>query len=324
MRRYVLKGSRGAAAPSLSIADNSTVPAKINSYRARSKAALAWNVQREAERNPSGAGFLTLTVGDWKDGRWVGIDDLAEIGRRWNSLRRHLVKWLKIGNMVAIPERHQSGNWHLHVFASTSVDIRRQYQRGKRASKGLQAQWATLRRKLPGFGFGRHQWEPVLSVGACGRYLGKYLGKGMEGQQPDGKRMRLVRYCGEWACRMQAKGWSWATKGGDVHRRVLRAFGAAWGVTGAEDWQGRLRAILGPKWCAIIWGWWTKAKNRGWTVMVAARVAENEGLFPPGASHRAFTMGCLATAYKTAEIPLGKMRGISDYRGPWAEPMLEW
>ena len=269
---------------------------------------------REAESNPEGAGFLTLTLGDWKDGKWVGVSDISEVGARWNSVRRHLIEWLKIEKMICVPEKHASGNWHLHVFVSSRDRIRRNYVRGKRACKVIQGHWATLRRKLPGFGFGRHQWEPVLSVRGCGRYLGKYLGKGMECNEPGERKIRLVRYCGDWTGRMMSKGWSWVTKGGDVHRRVVRAFGVAWGVTSGTDWQSRFKEIFGPKWCAVFWGWWMKCKKRGWSVLEALRWGEYEGIFPPGAANCGSTITAAAVAFLAGELKPGKCTGTVPFR----------
>ena len=258
---------------------NSTSP-----YQARVRKTLEFNLTRACQLNPDRAWFLTLTLGDWKDGKFVGIDSPVELRRRWNSLNRHLQEWLGLQFAYVVPERHKSGCWHLHLFVVVeSVIIPRdrfnwqayydmrsargpvRYKHARKLTKNqpkLAAIWKRLRTKLPRFGFGRHEFIPVRKPEAAGSYLGKYLGKGV------GENGRVTcRHLGEWMKQsdrvasgyMIPRGWSWNSQGGRLHRMVLRAVGRLVGVTSAGPWQDAFKAILGPKWCYWIWQAWLRS-----------------------------------------------------------------
>lgn len=237
-------------------------------YRARARCALSTNIQRAAEKSPESCAFLTLTLGDWVGGRFVGVSDKREAGRRWNSLRRHLVEWLGVRAFCVVWERHKSGDWHLHAFLVLRRGIRRGWDQARvrrgdyrGAAKPLRSMWERLRRSLPGYGFGRHQLEPVAKPEASGHYLAKYLGKGTwkdDEQVPEGEEKRRYRTISwsltGWEGRMKARGWSWAGLGGRIHGHAVAALEVlAGGVPGESR---MLRLWFGPRWCYYLRRWW--------------------------------------------------------------------
>lgn len=116
-----------------------------------------------------------------------------------------------------------------------------------------------LRKRLNGFGFGRHEFVPVMVPEAAGKYLGKYLGKtaGANGRVQ-------IRHVGDWYRSesrqtlgfMLVRGWSWAGAGGRIHRLAVAAAASLIGCNPGDDWQRDLKAAFGPKWCFRLWNAW--------------------------------------------------------------------
>ena len=177
-------------------------------------------------------GFLTLTVGDYwcwvhglqipkKTTKKTGIGlcpccrqkmqfkqvfDAAEASKRLNSLRVRVLNAL-FEKAVFISERHASGAIHFHALGvikgrpdiRTGYDDRavRWFQNYSSVSKELLKIWAMLREKLPMYGFGRNNLEPVRKTGdAVASYVSKYIEKTIQNRQPQDKHKRLVRYHG--------------------------------------------------------------------------------------------------------------------------------
>ena len=299
------QGGGGAArggADSLSIANNSTREAPRGG---RSRAALSHNVGIEAAKNPQCAAFLTLTIGDAEVSGWHGVESLAEVGRRWNSIRHHIMEWLEWSACVVVPERHKSGDWHLHIFGVGRVDIATGYERGRRANRAIRGQWQRLRERLPAYGFGRHQLEPVKSTGAIGRYLAKYLGKSLA-DAPRGARM--VRYCGEWGARMKATGWSWHTPAASAYRLFRGAILMAWGVKPGDNWPEHTRRIFGGGWASLARRAWLHCLRNDRGVMDSIRVLRDWQIIPDRLeSGRAFLMHAMG-AMLAAGVNLGNGR----------------
>lgn len=199
-------------------------------------------------------GFLTLTVGDWVNGRFVQVFDRKEAERRFDNLRRRVLKRYRCG--VVVPERHASGAVHFHLVVALAgpahlvaapVDIRtgfnfeeflrlRGLKRRFRAEQvgacaALVAEWKELRRVLPGYGFGRSELTPIRSnaVG-IGRYMGEYLIKDWLARLPEDHGMRGIRYLGHWSSRPQ--------NGARRSRPCMGVFG--WATPKARAWRAML------------------------------------------------------------------------------------
>lgn len=294
MREYCLSGKpaprRGTQAAKplpCQSRTNSTGEGELSPYGLRKAHALRWNVARAAVLAPINSWFLTLTVGRYEAGKWLGVSEVAEVSKRWNSLRRHLVEWLGIIQGVVVPERHASGAIHLHVFfvssqnygagfswdsylrarkAKSMPERRARFRALARQCPTLGKKWAILRKRLNAFGFGRHELTPVQKPEAAGEYLGKYLAKGSEGESAGS-----VRYFGAWReskerlCRgfMLVRGWSWASNGGRVHRAVIGALATMFGIDPNEAWEITFQAAWGKRWMAVIHRKWRQRENPG-------------------------------------------------------------
>ena len=174
-------------------------------------------------------GFLTLTVGDYncklhghqipeeqnycpqcyakkffRRMNFVGVTDATEASRRVNSVRGYLLTIFKLA--IIVTERHKTGNIHFHLLAGlasgkdirTGLDFDKVYRRDYRsASPDLRDLWRQLRRKLPHYGFGRHELLPIRKTGeAVSAYISKYIEKNVCNRTPADKRKKLVRYFG--------------------------------------------------------------------------------------------------------------------------------
>lgn len=224
-------------------------------------------------------GFLTLTVGDLRDGRFAGISDRAEAERRFHRAMRAITARYQCG--VTVTERCVSGALHWHLVVILGADIRtgcdfdaferRDY---RSAPARLRLEWKWWRENAPKFGLGRHELLPVKSNSdAIGTYVGKYIGKGWNERTADDKGARCVRYFGHsWkknglaskapfgirycACSARAGAWREAMKQVQLLTRLH----------GVELTPENIRAWHGTK-----WAWRVTAKLRTLQFFTSAR-----------------------------------------------------
>lgn len=183
--------------------------------KAKQASALAYNIKWLAEEfGVECVGFLTLTVGDTVNGKFVHVKERAEASRRFNSILNRIRERYRCG--VVVTERHKNGGIHFHLVVALPFDARtgfdfEEFYRLKKtkakfraedvgASCELAAEWRWWRENQAKYGFGRHELTPIKSNGeAIGRYVGKYLGKSWEARTDDDFRGRCVRYFGRWS-----------------------------------------------------------------------------------------------------------------------------
>lgn len=218
-------------------------------------------------------GFLTLTVGDSVDGRFLQVHDAAEASKRFNSLNTHLLKTL-FKRAVVVTERHKSGAIHFHVVGSMAggLNIRRgfDFERVKRRDyrsvcPDLRAIWAMLRERLPEFGFGRSELTPIRTSGPqIASYVSKYVSKNLDARRPEDKGKRLVRYIGWDRQQLKPLEFGWASKPACQWRAKARQAAALIGCFSPEDCAER----FGPKWAWILTESWTRICGRagGWSL----------------------------------------------------------
>ena len=251
-------------------------------------------------------GFLTLTLGDYHcmtHGKQIPkgkhahcphcgtkllfqqVFDTAEGSRRFHSLYTGLLKDL-FTQAIVVSERHQSGAIHFHVLGALAQrdDIRTGYDfrevRARNYSSvavPLLQLWATLRKKLPRYGFGRAELTPIRKTsGAVASYVSKYIEKTIRNRRPDDKGKKLVRYLGfnktqlkpndfEWDT-FQAKQWRSRMASalklvgiplGDAAVKpaphVAECVGMAFGRIRAKCLDTKLvNEVIGPKWAYLV------------------------------------------------------------------------
>jgi len=161
-------------------------------------------------------GFLTLTVP--VNLSFTSAIDRREAGRRWDNWRRKGLARIGALGWVRVVEPQRTGRIHFHCLLGFAEDIRTgvnfaEFKAGKYRSAGadLRRKWKTLREDLPAYGFGRHELLPIrATAGAVADYVGKYIAKGIGGEDhldfPG--RMRRVMYSQGW--RAATIQWSWA------------------------------------------------------------------------------------------------------------------
>jgi hypothetical protein len=198
-------------------------------------------------------GFLTLTFAEH-------ITDIKEAQRRFRSLRTHIVSQ-RYGKCINVWERQRSGRLHCHLLLQLPEDIRTgfnfdQFNNGKgrarysSANDWLKREWALWRSVAPAYGFGRHRLEPIRTNGeGIGRYLSKYLTKGLEARWEADKGAHLVSFIGygkkgEASLRKASLKFSFNSEGSWTWRRKVETFSSLYGV---KDWEG-LRLMFGVRW----------------------------------------------------------------------------
>lgn len=178
---------------------------KMPGTKAKQAKALAYNIKWLADTfGVERVGFLTLTVGDKVNGKFVHVKERAEASRRFNSILNRIRERYRCG--VVVTERHKNGGIHFHLVVALPFDARTgfDFEAVKRrdyrsVSKELREEWEWWRENQGEYGFGRHELTPIKSNGeAIGRYVGKYLGKSWEARTDDDYKGRCVRYFGKW------------------------------------------------------------------------------------------------------------------------------
>lgn len=173
--------------------------------KAKQSAALAFNIKWLGEVfGVERLGFLTLTVGDKVNGRFVKVHKRDEASRRFNSILNRIRERYQCG--VVVTERHRDGGIHFHLLvllpfdARTGFDFAAVKRRDYRSvSPLLRREWEWWRDHQEKYGFGRHELLPVkTNEEAIGRYVAKYLSKSWEARTDDDYGGRCVRYFGKW------------------------------------------------------------------------------------------------------------------------------
>lgn len=272
--------------PSLSMSHNSDgtseltqadLPFHLTGSQAKTAFALRTNAElmiREA--GLSACGFLTLTVGEMEEERFVQVWDAAEASRRINNLNRRVLSTL-FERAIIVTERHKNGAIHFHVLGALRgrPDIRTGFDHAavsERDYSGVCAQlraiWAMLRETLPAYGFGRAELTPIRKTGeAVACYVSKYVEKNLFNRLPDDRRKKLVRYLGWNKAQLKPNEFSWASARATSWRIKTRQLAALVGVGAREQ----MAPIFGPRWAfkvsrvmnavqddkapGFVWGW---------------------------------------------------------------------
>jgi hypothetical protein len=241
--------SNNSTEEKFSLADDSLISAlekSLSAYHKKSAETLYLNVRRLISLAPSigHVGFLTLTFKD-------NVTDAREAYDRFRSMNSHyLSPSPDFGHWICVKEPQDRGAWHFHLLVILLFDIltgfdfeavkRKDY---RSASPYLRRLWSDLRMNLPKYGFGRSELLPIKSNGeGIGRYIGKYISKGIRGRSDDQKGVRLVTYSKGWS--RNAVKFQWNTKGSAEWRRKLRLF--AW-MNRCDDLYD-LKKKFGPSW----------------------------------------------------------------------------
>lgn len=220
----------------------------LTPYHKKQAETLFLNVSRLIAAAPTidHVGFLTLTFPD-------NVTDSKEALSRFRSMNTNFFSsWPEIREWICVKEVQSRGAWHYHLLAIFAQDIRTgldfdQVAQGQysSASSYLRSLWATLRDRLPAYGFGRSELLPIKSnAEGMARYIGKYVGKLFGwGQRPEKLRgVRLVSYSQGWV--KNSPKFQWHTDGAKEWRRKLRVFA---NMNHCEDFYD-LTKKLGPAW----------------------------------------------------------------------------
>jgi len=214
----------------------------------KSASALAWNVQYFVDTyGLSNVGFLTLTFRDH-------VTDPKEAQRRFNSLKTHILT-PRYRAYIRVMEPMKSGRIHYHLLVALNSDIRTGFdfsairnQDYSSANKDIRAEWSFWRKTAPKYGFGRTELMPVRSNSeGIGRYVGKYISKGIESRTEQFKGVRLVEYSRK--AKIASTRFQFVTEGSSEWRRKLGIFvHYISDNTGCEPSFDGLRRVLGVRW----------------------------------------------------------------------------
>ncbi|HHQ9659985.1 TPA: rolling circle replication-associated protein [Escherichia coli] len=214
----------------------------------KSASALAWNVQHFVDTyGLSNVGFLTLTFRDH-------VTDPKEAQRRFNSLKSNVLA-SRYRAYIRVMEPMKSGRIHYHLLVALDSDIRTGFdfvavknQDYSTANKAIRAEWSFWRKTAPKYRFGRTELMPVRSNSeGIGRYVGKYISKGIESRTEQFKGTRLVEYSRK--AKIASTRFQFVTGGSAEWRRKLAIFvHYIADNTGCEPSFEGLRRVLGARW----------------------------------------------------------------------------
>jgi len=214
----------------------------------KSASALAWNVQHFVDTyGLSNVGFLTLTFRDH-------VTDPKEAQRRFHSLKTAILS-TRYRAYIRVMEPMKSGRIHYHLLVAMDSDIRTGFdfsavknQDYSSANKAIRAEWAFWRRTAPKYRFGRTELMPVRSNSeGIGRYVGKYISKGIESRTEQFKGVRLVEYSRK--AKIASTRFQFVTDGSAEWRRKLSIFVHYISDNmGCEPSFDGLRKVLGSRW----------------------------------------------------------------------------
>jgi len=214
----------------------------------KSASALAWNVQYFVDTyGLENVGFLTLTFRDH-------ITDPKEAQRRFHSLKTHVLSD-RYRAYIRVMEPMKSGRIHYHLIVALNSDIRTGFDFWavrnndySSANKAIRDEWSFWRKTAPKYKFGRTELMPVRSNSeGIGRYVGKYISKGIEARTEQFKGTRLVEYSRK--AKMASTRFQFVTDGSAEWRRKLCIFvHYISDNTGCEASFDGLRKVLGSRW----------------------------------------------------------------------------
>ncbi|MDS0276186.1 hypothetical protein NLX98_29775, partial (plasmid) [Klebsiella quasipneumoniae] len=214
----------------------------------KSASALAWNVQYFVDTyGLSNVGFLTLTFRDH-------VTDPKEAQRRFNSLKTHILA-KRYRAYIRVMEPMKSGRIHYHLLVALHSDIRTGFdfpavyrQDYSSANKAIRSEWSFWRKTAPKYGFGRTELMPVRSNSeGIGRYVGKYISKGIESRTEQFKGVRLVEYSRK--AKIASTRFQFVSDGSYEWRRKLSIFVHYIADNmGCEPSFDGLRRVLGSRW----------------------------------------------------------------------------
>jgi len=241
------EGAPAPAGPYVSIQEhnNPSSSGKVASSRARS--VYRWRVDMESfieEWGLDNIGFVTLGFPDPQP-----TADEAE--RRFNSAMNNFLRGEILAYIAVFERGDKNGNPHFHLLVALPYPIRPGFNfealkgklvRGTNACPKLRSLWLALRRKMPGYGFGKFtQVIPIRkNATAAAVYLAGYMTKTLKCRHPDDVGRRLVRASRN-VSRHTTPKFSWASSGGWVYREKLRLFAFKNGYYLIEDirnWMG--------------------------------------------------------------------------------------
>ena len=250
--------------------------------KAKQAKALAFNIEWLGQTfGVERLGFLTLTVGDTVEGKFVKVRDRAEAERRFNSILNRIREKYQCG--VVVVERHKDGGVHFHLVVVVEGDIKtgldfaavglRDY---RSASATLRAEWAWWRENAPDYGFGRHELLPVRTTGQqIGRYVAKYLGKSWSERTPDDRGKRCLRYFGRWSKSGVKCGPPMSSRFGamtpkaQAWRACMKQIQMATKLNGVELHENNIKELVGPR-----WAWRLTKQLARFRFFIPARAAE--------------------------------------------------
>lgn len=214
----------------------------------KSASALAWNVQHFVDTfGLSNVGFLTLTFRDH-------VTDPKEAQRRFHSLKTGVLN-SRYRAYIRVMEPMKSGRIHYHLLVALHSDIRtgfdfpavslRDYSS---ANKAIRSEWSFWRKTAPKYGFGRTELMPIRSNSeGIGRYVGKYISKGIESRTEQFKGVRLVEYSRK--AKIASTRFQFVSDGSYEWRRKLSIFVHYIADNmGCEPTFDGLRRVLGSRW----------------------------------------------------------------------------
>ncbi|TYW59106.1 replication endonuclease [Klebsiella pneumoniae] len=214
----------------------------------KSASALAWNVQHFVDTyGLSNVGFLTLTFRDH-------VTDPKEAQRRFNSLKSNVLA-SRYRAYIRVMEPMKSGRIHYHLLVALDSDIRTGFdfvavknQDYSTANKAIRAEWSFWRKTAPKYRFGRTELMPVRSNSeGIGRYVGKYISKGIESRTEQFKGVRLVEYSRK--AKIASTRFQFVSDGSYEWRRKLSIFVHYIADNmGCEPSFDGLRRVLGSRW----------------------------------------------------------------------------
>jgi hypothetical protein len=241
--------------------------------------------------------LITITCGEFHDGRFVKVKDRHEFQRRLHSFMTAFTRKFQLG--ITMRERHKDQTMHAHLVAVFDLDIRGNIDwdacfpaKGKdgkpvrkpvydTANIALREVWEWLRVNAPNYGFGRCESQPVKGDGqAAGRYCAKYMMKDFQNRTPEDKGARRVSYWGHWrkapllprckygpnlpgAVKMRSPpwgckfGWNKETQGGQIWREMVRQSVEVLNLDGNKITEDNIAELVGPKWAFRFWNLFT-------------------------------------------------------------------
>lgn len=239
-------------------ASQKDLPFRLTGSQAKTAFALRHNAEEMIrECGIDSVVFLTLTVGELVNGRFVKQPGAAEANRRINNASRRLLPEL-FEKWIIVTERHKDGAIHFHLLAVVAgrPDVRTGFRHDAvkmrsftNASAPLRHVWKVLGDRLPDLGFGRAEATPVRKTGeAVASYVSKYVEKNLFNRLDEDRGKKLVRY-GGWNRHLRPNDFGWATAGATRWR--LKARCAAYLAAGHSEPE-EVRAALGPRWALRV------------------------------------------------------------------------